>query len=459
MKARAKTPAGHREKSLRSIASQSSMLTLVSVASSWRLMRRLSRSFLRLGPKSSRLMGINRRSKSRALPESGVFLGRPSAVPPGEFRFCNRAPELSSARAAYTGRVRTRCLSFHAVYRCHHSGECCRAGWDVEVEPHIVEAVRTGRVLPVVVTPVPFEPLNEGNALAPARTSTGDCGFHHDNRCSLHESGSASMLPSACRHFPRVFLRDARGDLLTLSHFCPTAASLLFEPGIVGIVDVPPALALEEPIEGLDARDALPPLVRPGLLADIEGYEAWERAAIETFIRASNSEDALATIEAASERVRRWTPSAGPLAHAVREAYSQPAPHVDDATPLGNAFSIVRDLTGPHPLMDVPATFQADWKRLSHTAADVMGQPLARYMAASTFGNWIAYRGEGLRSVVEWLRACHDVLRVQLVRHLREIERRIEPADLVKPIRMADYIMVHTVDSLAFGRAAAALER
>jgi hypothetical protein len=31
--------------------------------------------------------------------------------------------------------------------------------------------------------------------------------------------------------------------------------------------------------------------------------------------------------------------------------------------------------------------------------------------------------------------------------------------DLLESIRMADYLMVHTVDSLSFGRAAASLER
>lgn len=351
-----------------------------------------------------------------------------------------------------------RCLSFHAGYRCRHSGECCRAGWDIEVEPHVVEAVRTGRILPVVSTPVAFEPLAEGGALAPARTATGDCGFHHDNRCSLHECGSEAMLPSACRHFPRVFLRDARGDLLTLSHFCPTAASLLFEPGSVEVVEAPPPLALAEPLEGLDARDVLPPLVRPGLLADMDGYDAWERAVIRTFIEARSAEDALATIDAATERVRQWTPPAGPLADAVRDSFGLPSV-LAGASPLSRPFSIVRELTGPHPLMEVPATFAADWERIADAAGQIAREPLARYMAASTFGNWIAYRGEGLRSIVAWLRACHDVLRVQLVRHLRTVHRRMEAKDLHEPIRMADYIMVHTVDSLAFGRAAAALER
>jgi hypothetical protein len=354
--------------------------------------------------------------------------------------------------------VQTRCLSFHAAYRCRHTGECCRAGWDVEVEPHIVEAVRSGRVLPVLSTSEPFEPLTEGDALAPARTRTGDCGFHHHDRCSLHEAGSESMLPSACRHFPRVFLRDARGTLLTLSHFCPTAASLLFEPGAVHVVEASAPLALEEPIEGLDAREALPPLVRPGLLADIEGYAAWEEAAVRSCIESFCAETALATIEAATERIRAWRPNHGPLAQAVREAFRGAHPR-SPLPELSAPFSIVRELTGPHPLMEVPPTFVEDWERLRHTASGVMRHAVGRYLAASAFANWIAYRGQGLRSVVAWLRACHDVLRVQIVRHLRETERPIVAADILEPIRMADYIMIHTVDSMAFGRAATAIER
>ena len=38
--------------------------------------------------------------------------------------------------------------------------------------------------------------------------------------------------------------------------------------------------------------------------------------------------------------------------------------------------------------------------------------PIANYLAARLFGNWVAYQGHGLRSVVAWVRACYDVLRV-----------------------------------------------
>ena len=359
---------------------------------------------------------------------------------------------------SYTGSVRTRCLSFHAAYRCQHTGECCRAGWDVEVEPHIIEAVRSGRLLPVLSTAVPFEPLTGSDALAPARTRTGDCGFHHHDRCSLHEAGSASMLPSACRHFPRVFLRDARGTLLTLSHFCPTAATLLFEPGDVRVVEAREPLALREPIEGLDAREALPPLVRPGLLADLEGYAAWEEAAVRSCLQSPSPEAALGNIESATERIRSWRPAHGPLVRAVVEAFRGAHPRQPVPT-LSVPFSIVRELTGPHPLMEVPPGFENEWERLRREAGELMQQPVARYLAASAFGNWIAYRGQGLRSVAAWLRACHDVLRVQIVRHLQGLGREFGTADLVEPIRMADFIMIHTVDSLAFGRAAAEIER
>lgn len=365
------------------------------------------------------------------------------------------------APAPYTGIVRTRCLSFHAGYRCRHVGECCRAGWDVEVEPHIVDAVRSGRLLPVVSTDSPFAPLPDGNALAPARSASGECAFHHADRCSLQEAGSESMLPSACRHFPRVYLRDARGTLLTLSHFCPTAASLLLDTAPVMIVDAQPPLALAEPIEGLDAREALPPLVRPGLLADTAGYGAWEEAVVRTFLDAPDADGAFHRIEQATEAIRRWSPSKGSLKAAVDAAFAVttvaaiPTPR---SVSLSRAFAIARELTGPHPLMEVPSDFERRWTRVHEAAEHAMRGPMARYLAASAFGNWIAYRGLGLRSIVEWLRACYDVVRVQMARTLSDYAV-LGPQDLLESFRAADYIIVHTVDSQAFGRAAAEFEK
>ena len=67
--------------------------------------------------------------------------------------------------------------------------------------------------------------------------------------------------------FPRVVLHDGRGTFISLSHFCPTAAATAVRAGdswpLAGIVDAPPALADVGALDGLDARDAWPPLLRP----------------------------------------------------------------------------------------------------------------------------------------------------------------------------------------------------
>jgi hypothetical protein len=358
-------------------------------------------------------------------------------------------------------RVPTRCLSFHAAYRCRHAGECCRAGWDVEVEPHILTAVGTGQLGAARATPLAFTTAADGGARVPARTAAGECTFHLDCRCSLQAAGGEAMLPSACRHFPRVYLRDGRGDLLTLSHFCPTAAGLLLDAAPVRIVPAEAPLALAEPIEGLDARGALPPLLRPGMLTDIAGYAAWEEAVLACLLAAEDADAAFAAITAATEALRPWTPGRGPLAAAVPQAFAgiRAGEAPSGPQPLSPAFALVRDLTGPHPLMDVPAEFETRWAAIRAGLDGRQQAVIGRYLAATVFGNWIAYRGQGLRSVVAWLRACYDVLRVQLARAQPLPGGAIALTALLEAIRMSDYINVHTVDSLAFGRAAAVFER
>jgi hypothetical protein len=328
----------------------------------------------------------------------------------------------------------------------------------VDVEPHILEAVSTGRVAVHRTTPVAFTQAAEGPAMAPARTPSGDCGFHHDCRCSLQLTGGEALLPSACRHFPRVYLRDLRGDLLTLSHFCPTAASLLMKDGPVAVVDAHPPLALDEPIEGLDARDVLPPLVRPGMIADMDGYDAWEWAVIETFVGTPDAASAFARIESATSRTRGWTPASGPMRLAVTDAFGRAECSPGSAL-LSDAFTLVAELTGPHPLMEVPPDFAARWQDVLRGTDVSRHRSIGRYLAASAFANWIAYRGQGLRSIVAWLQACFDVLRVQMTRALPLGSGALDERAHLEAIRMTDYIMVHTVDSVAFGREALRFER
>lgn len=324
------------------------------------------------------------------------------------------------------------------------------------MEPHIIEHVASGRVIPLTSTPVPFLARADGAGLTLARDADGWCGFRSDSRCSLQASGGETMLPSACRHFPRVILRDARGTLLTLSHFCPTAAAQLLDARPIAVVDALPPLALEEPLDGLDARDALPPLLRPGLLADIEGYAAWEEAVVREFNDAPSAMLALRRIAAATEIVRRWTPSMGALRDTVGDAFAA-GTAAGSSADLSEALGVVRDVTGPHPLLKVEDGFAAAWRSLEAAAGETLRRPVGNYMAACTFGNWTAYRGQGLRTVVAWLHGCYDVLRLQLVRQTRAAGA-LDSAVLVESFRMSDFILVHNVPSLEFGRAAAVFE-
>jgi hypothetical protein len=346
----------------------------------------------------------------------------------------------------------------HAAYRCRHRGACCQAGWDIDLEPHVVEAVTSGKVIPLTAGSVPLVPHHdEAGRMSLARTADGWCGFRNDHRCSLQRAGGEAMLPSACRHFPRLVLRDGRGMLLALSHFCPTAAAMLFDERPLTIVETCAPLAPEEPIEGLDARNALPPLVRPGMLADIEGYAAWEEAVVREFTDAPSAARALERIAAATESVRNWTPAHGALAASVAAAFADARREPLDED-LSEAFGILREVTGPHPLLHVEAGFLDAWRALHAGAGPMLRRPVANYMAACAFGNWTAYRGQGLRTVVAWLRGCYDVLRVQLVRQAQS-PGSLDITGLTEAFRMADFILVHNVPSIEFGRAAVVFEQ
>jgi Fe-S-cluster containining protein len=291
-------------------------------------------------------------------------------------------------------------LNFHAQYRCRHTGACCRAGWTIPFDPPEAQrvhtlALRVGR----------FATKEDGTMIA-ARQDDETCTFFEtgSHLCAIHAAGGQAALPLTCRMFPRVVLHDARGTFLSLSHFCPTAASLLFEAAEAGtpvsIADAPSSLTDVGPLDGLDARDAWPPLLRPGVLMDLESFGAWERLGVELLTREGiaprASVEALSTVTA---RITEWTPGPHPLLHAVRDAFGTMAP--------------------PTAVLDV-------WE-----------PAVKRWLAARLFGTWIAYQGTGLQTIVRYLGACLDVFTIELARDGNPLEA----------IRRSDLLIVHEADS------------
>ena len=295
-----------------------------------------------------------------------------------------------------------RCLSVHAPYVCAHAGACCQAGWTIPVEDDLIAPLR---VIGIDIG---------GERVAPSLPS-GDCAFFEADAgrlCRIHRRGGAALLPSVCRHFPRVVVKDARGTSVTLSHFCPTAASLLFSPLPLAIVEAPSSLALDGKLEGLDATNVLPPLLAPEVLTDWEGYSAWETEAVALFgIDGLQPEDAVDWLRRATATACAWRPGRDSLTSAVRRAFA------------GSPY--VAANRGPR------------WGSFART--------VNRFLAAHAFASWAAYEATGLSAIPIAVADALDVLTGEL--HDRELTK----PTLTDAIRAADLRLRHRAPHAAPG--------
>jgi Fe-S-cluster containining protein len=346
-----------------------------------------------------------------------------------------------------------RCLSIHAGYRCRHAGACCTAGWEIPAEAPVVDAVsrRFG---------------NRGELFRPDRAPDGSavlalrgdrsCVFFdaaHGRLCEIHRDLGEGLLPSACRHFPRVVLRDRRGTFVTLSHFCPTAASLLVPNEPVSIVEAPASLTLNGTVEGLDARDVLPPLLRTNMLADVDGFAAWENAFLDLLQAGDTADEALGAAARTTRRIAAWTPGARqPLRDMVADEFARPiAGSTSNLWQPGDRLAALAlsSVPGGLALPDVLTAARAPSG--DPAAAWRAGDGIVRrYLMSKIFGNWWPYFGLDLCGVVRAIEAHAVILKRQLARHLAA---RGEQGALLEAIRDTDLLMVHLVDFATFAGA------
>jgi Fe-S-cluster containining protein len=350
-------------------------------------------------------------------------------------------------------------LEFHADYRCRHSGACCSADWDVPVELPVYRslsaAVSEGRleVAPAARGLAPFivEPdLPDDAAAMIERTPAGDCVFFERGMrmCVVHRDLGEPALPSTCRHFPRIAVRDARGTSITLSHFCPTAASMLFrESGAIRIVRDPRAFPPAD-YEGLVVSgEELPPLLAPRMLMDFEGYAMWERHMVNRCADATASpESVIATLRRDALVLRRWKPGGEPMAHGVD---SLPRGFVDAPCPETLAPSLSRHR---EVMQAVPDDLRPQQDEAGLEEAYLVGVrpawaafrvPLNRYLAAKAFASWTAYQGRGIATIVRGLEAALAVVRVESSRRCRDAAGALDRDRLLDAIRSADFALNH----------------
>ena len=356
----------------------------------------------------------------------------------------------------HLGKVRA--LSIHADYRCRHSGVCCSTHWDVPMELRVYrslqEAVSSGRLRASAQAAgldpfVPDPELPEDAAAIFERLESGACVFFdHDSRlCMVHRDLGEEALATTCRTFPRLAVQDARGTFITLSHFCPTAASLLFRDETpLEIVESPPAFPPAD-YDGLttDPED-LPPLLRPEVLMDAEGYTAWERHMVAVCAAAPDAEAALATMARDASVLRTWIGGGEALAAAVARLPRDIVPGARHATLTASldahreALQCVPDEMRPDPdEADLALAFEAhvvpEWSRFP--------LPLRRYVAAKAFASWTAYQGRGVATIVRGLEAALAIVRVEAARQCRDAAAPLDAELLKEAFRQADFLLNH----------------
>jgi hypothetical protein len=252
-----------------------------------------------------------------------------------------------------------------------------------------------------------------------------------------------------------VLLQDHRGTLISLSHYCPTAAELVLAalPDAVRMVPAPPGL-VNGAHEGFDATGALPPLLRPGLLMDLDAYAEWERLAMETLARREDEvEMALAAIDAATREIEQWRPGRGIMREVVERAFDRVSADrfgrsARDWQRVRLAYaSVPAGLTPPV----LPLRIEEGWLRVSDWWG-TFDAAVRRYLAAKLFGNWIAYSGQGLRTIVEWLRVCLAVLESEVVRQQLDGPHQSQRRHVLEAIRASDLLMVHLSDHTALAQ-------
>lgn len=341
-------------------------------------------------------------------------------------------------------------LNVHASYACRHSGACCTAGWNIPVEPEKRALLGVEWLTP---------------------SSDGECPQldRSAHRCRVHRDHGEAALPESCRHFPRRSLIDPRGTFVSLSHFCPTAASLLVETsGPLSIVEGPPAFPQDRTYDGLDARRGeWPPLLRPDVLFDYESFSLWEHFLVVALGSPSGDvSSTLMDIASAAERLRAWTPEHGPLSAWTVASLASPDKGANarqqsaGGNPMDNSLAQrYRALLQHDAFVSVCATVPSGLTRptLPDHLDDVDASWVAphwdeqaalvlRFLAAKAFGSWTPYQSRGIRTHVAELFACAGVLRVECARICASQDKPLSQDTLLEAIRMTDWLLMHLAD-------------
>jgi hypothetical protein len=375
--------------------------------------------------------------------------------------------------------TRVRTLRGLSRYACGHTGSCCRAGWPIPVETAplgLLRAAASHGTLPVVDTPAW---IHDGVL---GQTPANACVFHApvagQAGCSLETTLGSDALPYSCRQFPRLLLVDARGWHLSLSAWCGTVARLIIpQPTAENTSPADRFLSFDHieadsrvHLEALDARDAWPPLLRPGVLAGHDAYATWEAGVVADFLGPACAGTAapaamLASALCWTDRLRSWRQADGSLEVLAR----RPWRHPDAARLLRHAATpdVLRSRVLTPLLAGIPPEWRPEAWPLGLTDASIGGVPvgrrqadaaLGRYLATRLVGSWVAYQGSGLRSVATSLVHAYVLAALALEATAQPGTPPVTLGRLTSAIRAADWLLLHLPDRDVWARICSAHE-
>lgn len=376
-------------------------------------------------------------------------------------------------------------LALQADWRCARTGACCTAGWAIPIEHAPAARVRAAAArgaLDLGLTiagssadvaslwpSAPGQPVEFAGVLR--RDDLGRCLLLEPGTplaCALHRQLGPRALPISCRTFPRRVRHDRTGTFLSLSHHCPSVAARLFaeepDPGshdrlLAPVADAPVTRG-GRAHEGLDARQALPPLLRPDALLDEASQRLWERHVLEVWARTGPAEQALDLLAAQAERARAWHVRHGSL-HAWLQAALTSSRDDDDDVPgaLRRVHAWDPGLALPPALLThlraaIPANLRALAPcALAHDArADeewvaphwgAFARACRRYLAARAWTGWPLHQGRGLRTYVLDLGLALGVVRWQAATACASAGRALDRGLFLAAVRAADLLLVH----------------
>lgn len=369
--------------------------------------------------------------------------------------------------------VRTFALSLHAPWRCRSSLRCCTSSWPIPVEPAVRRQIERGAARGALVfdeaaagaLPAADWLVQRGRRRWLATTDDGRCVFLEDRGCcGLQRGLGEAAQPVSCREFPRLAVIEARGVSLSLTHYCPSAAALLFD-ALTPLARATDAAAFppQRAYEGLDVRGVVAPWLRPGVWLDPEARDVFELQALALLDRDTSPEAALAALRTGVADASRWRPADGALAaHVERTLGAAEVATAEDLTPAA-ALAALRAIDGcaPRGLGDTPV----DERAAAWAAADALwvdpvwasfARPLRAWLAARLMASWVLWQGDGLKATVRALELGLLALRALCARETAQARRPLDRALLTAALGEADLRLVQRADPRALAREASA---